>query len=150
MLALLVHVEVDLVGLRRPPEPALVCASHAAPDLLHAPLDQQVRDVATLAAFADGVVVLAPLVLRAPRPADSVEPRLDRPVVVLNAVVARRHELKVVVVGDLIDASPAADGSIARAEIHFDMHHVVLLNVLGAVVLGTVEDEIAWFHLIEL
>ena len=72
---------------------------------------------------------------------------------VLNTVIAGGDELVRVVVGDLVDARPTTDRSLWRtltAQKHLNMHHVVLLDMLRVIVLGTVEYQISWFHLLKL
>ena len=69
---------------------------------------------------------------------------------VLDAVVARRNELVVLVVRDLIDTGPTAHRAVAGAQVDLNVHHVVLLNVFRLIVLSAVEDEIPWLHLIKL
>ena len=72
---------------------------------------------------------------------------------VLNTVIAGGDELVGLVVGNLIDACPAADRSLGRAlsaQKNLNMHHVVLLDMLWIVVLGTVEYQIPRLHLLEL
>ena len=103
-----------------------------------------------LVALGDRVEGCSPLVARAPRPADAVQPSLYRAIVILDTVVTCRNELEVLVVGDLVYAGSTADRAVARAQVDLNVHHVVLLNVFRLIVLCAVKDEIPWLHLIEV
>ena len=65
-------------------------------------------------------------------------------------MVACRDELVILVIGYLIDTSSASDRAIAWAQGHFNMHHVMFLDVLRIVVLRAVKYQIARLHLVKV
>ena len=69
---------------------------------------------------------------------------------ILDAVVAGRNELVILVVGDLVDAGSTTHRAVAWAQVDLNMHHVVLLDVFRLIVLSAIEDEITRLHLIKL
>ena len=109
VLPLLMHVKIDLTSLRSPSKPALVSTTHTTSDFFHSPLYKQVGDVLALWTFAHGIERLAPFVLRAPGSTDAIKPGVNRPIVVLYAMVARRDELVILMIRHLIDACSAAN-----------------------------------------
>ena len=91
-----------------------------------------------------------PAVKVAPRPADAIQPRLQRPVVVLDVRVVLRLEFERLVNLDPANARPATDRllpcRLTVAQEHFHMHHIVLLHMHRPIVVGTVEDDVPRLH----
>ena len=108
---------------------------------------EKLGDHFVVVATSDGELEDLPRVLIAPGPAHAFEPRVQRPVVVLDVEVLFRLELKRFVAGHVADASPAANGLLSRRRAitnkHLHMHHVVFLNMHRLVVVRAVKYQVA-------
>lgn len=85
--------------------------------------------------------------------ADALQPRVDRSIVELDAVVRGGRELVAVKVLDNALLPTSADGLFTSfaPSVYFNVDHVVLLRLgLGVEVGAGVEDEVAWLHFLFL
>ena len=79
---------IDLIRLEGPSEPNFVCVAHPLADLLVPSLVKQLSDGLVIVSLGHGVALTLPFMLAAKGFADTVEPGLQRSVVVLDAVIA--------------------------------------------------------------
>ena len=107
---------------------------------------KELGDHLVIVAASDGKFHDLPGVLIAPGPAHAVEPRVQRPVVILDVGILLRLELKRFVASHMADASPTADRLLssrrAVSNEHLHMHHVVLLNMHRLVVVRAVKYQV--------
>ena len=138
---------VLLVGSLGPPHPhARHCLiTTVVKDLEHLSTEE-LGDHFVVVATSDGELEDLPRVLIAPGPAHAFEPRVQRPVVVLDVEVLFRLELKRFVAGHVADASPTANGLLSRRRSitneNLHMHHVVFLNMHRLVVVRAVKYQV--------
>ena len=132
--------EINFIGPLGPPHTTFVEVACAI-GLLHHFFVQEFADKLSIVALSDRVAKILPRVQSAPRFADTRQPRLQRPKVMLNAMITRWNKAEWVVDLDRTTASPAADRLLTSfsAKEDFYVYHVMLLDGLGIIVLGTVE-----------
>ena len=91
--------------------------------------------------------------LAAPRFAHTIQPGVKRAIVILNAMVTGGDKFVWVMIRNFIDVCSASYRllrSAFAAQIYFNMHHIMLLDMLWVIVFSAIEDNITRLHLWEL